>query len=308
MTEASGNFCNHDVTIQDWYAVFKSKNLPKGTSRPVYLAKQHLLVRRCSDGKVVAFQRYCPHMGTDLILAKESNNTLQCPFHGLEFDQNGTCRQTCAKSAAYNLKTFKITEKYGFVFIYIGEGEPPALPELNLNRGPIFYSPTQKIKCHHHMILCNGLDHVHTKFVHSWDSFEHEVSSSTTSVVAKLKGVYRAWWMMLLNFTYTRPLEFVFTTYGSGMSVADVNWSGVRLVILFTAYGDGSVSYTNTGLYLSSYNPIRWIRALIVAFGILWQDAKILNSIQIKQNFSKEDAGVIMYKEILNSMPIYDVK
>ena len=307
--ENANNFCNYAVTIEDWYAVFKSKDLKRGTSRALNIAKQQLLVRRNKDGSVIAVQRYCPHMGTDLLLAKETQSKLQCPFHGLEFNPNGECVQTCAKTSNFNLRTYITAEKFGFIFVYIGEGPPKReLPDLNLDNGMTIYSPTQKINCHPHMVLCNGLDSVHTKFVHSWDSFDYDVTMHDTNVIAKLRGEYKAWWMRFLNFTYKKPLEFTFTTYGSSIAIADVQWNRTRLVILFTAYLDGTVSYTNTGLYLSSYNPIRWIRGAIVTFSILWQDAKIMNSMNIKQNFTKEDAGVIMYRDVLNSMSLYSVR
>lgn len=307
-TKSLGNFCNHNVNIEDWYAVSKSKDLKKNTARPVLIAGQHLLLRRFKDGSVVAFQRYCPHMGTDLLLGKEVSGHLQCAFHGLEFDAAGLCLQKHKQTQNYNLKTYVVTEKYGFIFIYLGDGSPKrTLPDLHLDKGPTLYSPTQKITCHPHMILCNGLDKVHTKFIHTWNSFSYDVVTQEMSVIAKLKGEYKAWWMQLLNNTYQTPIEFTFTTYGSSMSVADVQWHKTRLVILFTSYSDGTISYTNTGLYMSSYNPIRFLRGAIVTFAILWQDAKILNGMHIKQNFTKEDKGVAMYREVLNAMPIYVV-
>jgi phenylpropionate dioxygenase-like ring-hydroxylating dioxygenase large terminal subunit len=301
--KSPANFCNHAITVDDWYAVLRSKDLRKGTSRSIRIANHSLIIRRFRDGKVVALERYCPHMGSDLMLGKEVDNRLQCAFHGLEFTSEGKCAQTCAKTEKYNLRTFRTVEKYGFIFLYTGEDEPQTrLPELSLTNGPTFLSPTRRINCHHHMILCNGLDKPHTKFVHTWESLAYNVRAEGTKVVATLKGEYTAWWMKLLNNTHQKPIEFTFTTYGSSMAVADVQWSATRLVILFVSYGDGKVSYANTGLYLSTYNPIRWLRGAIVTFAILWQDTKILNNLQIRQNFTQEDEGVTLYRDVINEM------
>lgn len=156
------------------------------------------------------------------------------------------------------------------------------------------------------MLLCNGLDKVHTRFVHTWDSLDYTVEPTEDyRVVAKLRGLYRAWWMMLLNNTYRKHLEFTYTTYGSSMAVADVNYHGTRLVILFLAYGDGHFSYTNTGLYIESLNPITWLRGAAVSFAILAQDVKILDGMKIQQNFTTQDNGVAHYRDVVNSMPAY---
>ncbi len=303
------NFCNEKITLEDWYAVCKSKEVKKGKSLGLWCGGQPLLIKRFNNGKIVAYERYCSHMGGDLALAKEVNNTIQCSFHGLCFDEEGKCKQKCDVTSLYNLKTFHIVEKYNLIFVYLGETPKYQLPELHLNKGPLLYSPSQKIKVHHHIVICNGLDSVHTNPVHSFKISSFKLEAVDNQVRAYLDGVYTDWWMMLLNNTYKKSLPFTFTSYGSAISVADVKWHNTRLVIFFTARQDeNNMCYTNTGLYLDTYNPIDWIRGAIVVFGILYQDAKLLSRVsrkEVRQNFTTLDVGVTAYRKVLDSTPVY---
>lgn len=303
------NFCNEKVTLEDWYAVCKSKEVKSGKSLGLSCGNQPLLIKRFKDGKLVAYERYCSHMGADLSLAKEVDNTIQCAFHGLCFDKEGKCKQKCDVTSLYNLKIFPVVEKYNLIFVYLGEKPRYEIPELHFDKGPLFYSPSQKISAHHHIVICNGLDSVHTYPVHSFKISDLEVETTGNKVRAHLTGVYKAWWMMLLNNTYRKSLTFTFTSYGSAISVADVKWHKTRLVIFFTARQDeNNKCHTNTGLYLDTYNPIDWIRGAIVVFGILYQDAKLLSQVsreEVKQNFTKLDVGVSAYRDVLDATPVY---
>lgn len=303
------NFCNNKVTLEDWYAVCKVKEVKKGMSLGLWCGSQPLLIKRFKNGTLVAFERYCSHMGADLSMAKEVSDTIQCAFHGLCFDASGTCKQKSATTNLYNLKTFNVVEKYGLIFVYLGEKPRYTLPDLHFDKGFLMLAPSQKISAHHHIVICNGLDNVHTDMVHTFKVSDFKLEKNEYGVKAHLKGVYTAWWMMLLNRTFKKHLEFTFTSYGSAMSVADVTWHKTRLVILFTARQDeNNKCHTNTGLYLDSYNPIDWLRGIIVVFAILYQDAKLLSKIRIRQNLTPLDVGVAAYRDFLDAMPIYNRK
>lgn len=303
-----GNFCNKNVTLEAWYAVCKSKEVKPGQAIGLWCGGQDLLIRRFKNKKIMVSNRYCPHMGTDLVLSKErENETIQCAFHGLQFLKNGTCLFPPSDSRAnYDLQTFPVEEKYGLVWAYLGKEPRYSLPELHLNKGRLFHSPSQKINAHHHIIICNGLDKVHTRFVHTFENNKYSLETNGIKVVARLSGIYRAWWMMLLNWSYSRSLNIEFTSYGPSVSVADVQWHKTRLVILFTARQDeNGKCHTNTALYLDTWSPIAWARAICVVFAILKQDADILNSIHVRENFTPADDGVAAFRDVVNSMPIY---
>lgn len=300
------NFCNKDVTIEAWYAVCKSKEVKNGKSLGIWCGNQNLLIKRFKNGKIVAYERYCHHMGADLLFANEVNNTIQCNFHGLCYDTDGKCKQMCNTTSLYNLKTFSVSEKYGLVFVYLGGTPKYLLPELKLDKGPILHFPSQKLTCHHHILIPNPLDSVHIMPVHSLETHNLVIEHDDVYIKAKCDGKYRSWWMAFLSRTYSKDIHFEFSSYGSSISVADAKWHGTRVVILFTAYqNENNKCITHTAVYLDSYNPFDWIRSLIVIIGILRQDVKILNSINVNTNFSKADKGMTLFKEVVDSMPIY---
>ena len=56
-------------------------------------------------GKVLSFQRYCPHKGADLSLGNIHNKKLYCPWHNYCFDLNNDGK---GKNGIFNLKTDNI--------------------------------------------------------------------------------------------------------------------------------------------------------------------------------------------------------
>ena len=57
------------------------------------------------DGKVISFQRYCPHKGADLSLGNIHNKKLYCPWHNYCFDLTNDGK---GKNGLFNLKTDNI--------------------------------------------------------------------------------------------------------------------------------------------------------------------------------------------------------
>ena len=75
-----------------WYALSYSKELPAGAVMPLYYFGEHLVLFRTEDGTPHLMEAFCPHLGAHLGHGgKVEGNAIACPFHGWQFDGNGTC-------------------------------------------------------------------------------------------------------------------------------------------------------------------------------------------------------------------------
>jgi len=304
------NFCNKNVTVEAWYAICKSKELKRGVAKKFAIGPTiRVIIRRFRDGHVVASQAYCPHMGTDLTLAKEMpGQRIKCAFHGLEFDKSGNCvSRGMENNPGYRLQIYPIKEQYGLVWIYLGETPKYEIPDLRFNGGFLLHLPSKKIKAHHHIVICNPLDSVHVGLVHSLEVHKCAFKRDGVNIKENVSGIYRSWWMKLLSRVYSKDMQIEFSSYGSSISVADTAWHKSRVVILFTARQDeNNKCHTNTAVWINSFNPLDWIRALIIILIILKQDVDILNTINVKTNFTDLDKGMVLFTDVVNGMPIYN--
>lgn len=304
------NFCNKERITEGWYAILKSKKLRVGSHKAITMGDKKLIARRFMTGKVVVTDRYCPHMGTDIMLAKEiAGEKIQCAFHGMKFHESDQkkCKKSKCQRKDMVLHHYESKDIYGLIWVYLGGNPLYDIPKLDITHKWFLHSPSQILNPHHHIVVCNGLDGVHTKFVHTFESEKYNVKSKPYSVTAKLSGKYHAWWMMLLNNTYTVDISLEYTVYGPSIAVADVLWHKTRLYILFTAYQDeNNKCRTNTALWLDTKNPMDWLRAGIVVFTILKQDADILNTINVDDNYTKKDTGMKAYRDMVNDMPVFE--
>ena len=79
-----------------------------------------------NNGKVNCFKNVCPHYGLPLSQGKLNKKTVQCGFHGWEFDlSNGTLLKApyARKLPNCKLKSYKAFVKGGMVFVYPGDEE-----------------------------------------------------------------------------------------------------------------------------------------------------------------------------------------
>jgi len=75
-----------------WYAILESNEVKKGKPVGVTRMGEKLVAWRDSRGRVTVMADQCPHRGVALSVGKLTNDCIQCPFHGFEYDTRGTCR------------------------------------------------------------------------------------------------------------------------------------------------------------------------------------------------------------------------
>lgn len=148
--------------------------------RPVKLMGQHFVLFRDEQGRFGLLDRDCPHRGADLAFGRPEDGGLRCPFHGWLFDVTGQCLETPAEPASSKLcqrikqKSYPVVLRSGILFAYLGEGEPPAFPDLDC-----FVAPDSHVFAFKGHIACNwlqalevGIDPAHASFLHRF--FEDE--------------------------------------------------------------------------------------------------------------------------------------
>ncbi len=148
--------------------------------RPVRLLGEDFVLFRDEAGRYGMLDRDCPHRGADLAYGRLENGGLRCAFHGWLFDTEGKCLETPAEPVGSRLckgirqRAYPVVEKNGILFAYLGDGEPPAFPELDCFAAPSAYTFAFKglMECNWLQALEVGIDPAHASFLHRF--FEDE--------------------------------------------------------------------------------------------------------------------------------------
>jgi phenylpropionate dioxygenase-like ring-hydroxylating dioxygenase large terminal subunit len=160
-----------------WYAILESNEVKKGKPIGVTRMGEKMVAWRDSRGQVTVMSDLCPHRGVALSIGKLTDDCIQCPFHGFEFDTNGDCKLVPAngKNAptpkALHVKTYPTREAHDIIFIWWGEpradGNYPPLPWFETIGDDMVYSTFRSHwKNHYARAIENQLDVVHLPYVH----------------------------------------------------------------------------------------------------------------------------------------------
>ena len=98
-----------------WYIAALSTELKKKPIR-VVLWDTPLVLFRDEKGIAHALLDRCPHRNVPLSKGKVSKDTIQCPYHGWEFDGQGTCTHIPAQAdfnenVSRNIPSYPVCEQ-----------------------------------------------------------------------------------------------------------------------------------------------------------------------------------------------------
>lgn len=159
--------------IQGWYWLLRSHDLPRGKVKAVSLLGRDLAVYRTFEGKVIAMDAYCPHMGAHLAEGKVEGESLRCFFHNWKFDKDGYCSEIpCLdKNLPVKVATWHVQEAYGLIWLWTGN-EPklplPFVPELEHEEVDAYVSKIFIKECHPNVVMINAIDAHHFNTVHNF--------------------------------------------------------------------------------------------------------------------------------------------
>ncbi|NJN72485.1 MAG: aromatic ring-hydroxylating dioxygenase subunit alpha [Limnothrix sp. RL_2_0] len=175
MTEASQlEIFNHPQRfIEGWYWLLRSPELKRGKVKAVSLLGRDLAVYRTTEGKVVAMDAHCPHMGAHLAEGKVEKDSIRCFFHNWKFTADGRCEEIpcLSKKLPLQLTTWPVKEAYGLIWLWTGS-EPtqplPFAPELEVEIVDFSLSKRFIKDCHPNVVMVNAIDAHHFNTVHNF--------------------------------------------------------------------------------------------------------------------------------------------
>ncbi len=156
-----------------WYVAGHAEDIDKEPVGRTFL-NEPVVMYRTESGKAVALDDRCPHRFAPLHKGAVKGESIQCPYHGLQFDSAGQCShmplgdkpppRACVRS-------YPLVERYGFLFIWMGDMEK-ADPGLIPNVSAITDSKTDWFRftlyaeANYQLLVDNLLDLTHAEFLH----------------------------------------------------------------------------------------------------------------------------------------------
>ena len=87
------NMTDHSLFLKNlWYLAFHGSTLKRGKLIGKDMVGEKIVFGRDEHGKPFALRDNCPHRGVPLSQGWFKDNTIQCCYHGWQFNTNGTCK------------------------------------------------------------------------------------------------------------------------------------------------------------------------------------------------------------------------
>lgn len=188
-----------------WYPLTWSSQVTSKPQQHTLCGEKLLLIR--DQGVVRAMADRCPHRGVSLSLGDQQfPGSLTCAYHGWTFDlesgklnavlTDGPDSPICGKIIQ---KTHPVEERYGIVWVYLGDGEVPTplddqLPE-EWGDGDFIFGGRFQDRIGDWRYACeNGFDEGHAKYLHRtalWRLFRTMPTWNITDIQQRGRWLYR---------------------------------------------------------------------------------------------------------------------
>ncbi len=170
-----------------WYPVIPMDRLTQGPQRFVLL-DQPLVLWLDTQGHPAAAEDRCCHRSAQLSLGQVIDGTIRCPYHGWQFDRQGTCVKVPQLTEAliprtYQIQSFHCEAHYGYAWVCLSPEPLSKIPRIPEAADPQFrlihefYEPWQVAGLR---VMENEFDSAHPTFVHAhtFGSADHPTPES----------------------------------------------------------------------------------------------------------------------------------
>ncbi|MBE9115570.1 aromatic ring-hydroxylating dioxygenase subunit alpha [Lusitaniella coriacea LEGE 07157] len=210
---------NHPTAfIAGWYWALPSCELKRSQVKPVTLLGKDLAIYRNADGKAIAIDAYCPHMGAHFAEGTVDGKGLRCFFHNWKFDEQGNCIDVpcLGKALPLQIKTWHTAERYGMIWVWVGKDIPqqplPYVPELKYDECDALLGSRFLKNCHPNVVMINAIDAHHFNTVHKLP-FEiifdkQELNKNAITFRNTTRGGEKSWFIKLIRPLYKKEITY----------------------------------------------------------------------------------------------------
>ena len=106
-----------------WYVIAVSEEIKDAPLGRVVLGEP-IVLWRTEEGVPVALEDRCCHRQAPLSVGLVKGNQIQCGYHGLTFDAEGTCVEVPSQERVppgAKVRKFPVYENYGWIWIWMGD-------------------------------------------------------------------------------------------------------------------------------------------------------------------------------------------
>lgn len=155
-----------------WYAVGFAAKMGPATLKPFKLFDQSWLLFRGAQGQVGCIKDECAHRACPLSLGTMVNGTVQCGYHGWQYDTQGTCtNMPSCKLGQATVPSLPCLEAGGLIWVWPSPTTPSAPPQNLLETVPKGFHVHAEIEIElpveHGLMVENLLDLAHAPFTHA---------------------------------------------------------------------------------------------------------------------------------------------
>ncbi|RMR06483.1 Ring-hydroxylating dioxygenase, large terminal subunit [Pseudomonas savastanoi pv. glycinea] len=186
-----------------WYVAASDSDIGHSLYPTTLLGEPVVLFRK-TDGELVALEDACPHRKLPLSLGRLDGNQIECGYHGLTFDGQGTCTRAPTSGripSRARVHSYPVHVRYGLVWLWMGE---PSLadvssvcevpewddPQWGLSRGA-----SMTLQCNYLYMTDNLLDPSHVAWVHQSSFGNAACASEPVTATETANGVIVSRWM-----------------------------------------------------------------------------------------------------------------
>jgi phenylpropionate dioxygenase-like ring-hydroxylating dioxygenase large terminal subunit len=296
-------FANADAVCEGWYAVGSARGIRRGAIAPVSIGKRNLVLFRDAAGVLHAVDRACGHLGADLSKGTVTAKGLQCAFHRWCWSGDGRCTAGGGVAAGARIGGYEVRERWGLAWIWAGSKPAYDLPmPERSNRAHVLRLPAQRLRCHAHVVLGNGLDVTHVIPVHRFRFLDDPVvESGPDRLSVSVHTRFDATMMRRVLGVANRTARWRFTNIGPSLAWVNVS-APTPFELLWAArpLPDGSC-ITQTLFFLPRRRAI--VRALPMMVATTWADRHVLDGLQFRPGFVPSDAVFARYVDLVESIP-----
>ncbi len=157
-----------------WYIAAWADDVTRSAPLGRTLLNEPLVLWRTEDGIPVALEDRCCHRHVPLSLGRITGRTLQCGYHGLEFDATGQCVKIPGQARippGAHVPAFPAVERHRWIWVWMGDpgrADPGQIPDYRWLDSPDWTAPVGEfhLKAHYQLLVDNLLDFSHLQFVH----------------------------------------------------------------------------------------------------------------------------------------------